>query len=106
MNPEVFTCVTRGCHARRVNISFEGHPPPHGRFIVNALTGPDGWELDIEGEGLASGGGITHAGSLDDAVAAVRSHLQSTYGVDFSDATIEIVSPGGDDHLDSGVSTT
>jgi len=60
---------------------------------VNALTGPDGWELDIEGEGLASGGGITHTGSLDDAVNAVRSHLQSTYGVDFSDAIIEIVSP-------------
>ena len=70
---------------------------------MNALKGADGWELDIEGEGLASGGGITHAGSLDDAVEAVRSHLQATYGVDFSDAIFEIVSPGGDDHLDSGV---
>ena len=69
---------------------------------MNALKEPDGWELDIEGEGLASGGGITHAGSLDDAVEAVRSHLQTMYGVDFSDAIIEIVSPGGDDHLDTG----
>jgi hypothetical protein len=68
---------------------------------VNALKGPEGWELDIEGEGLATGGGITHTGSLDDAVHAVRDHLQSTYGVDFSDAIIEIVSPHGDDHLDS-----
>ena len=84
-----------------MTISWEGHPPPHGRFVVNALRGPDGWELDIEGEGLASGGGITHTGSLDDAVHAVRDHLQSTYGVDFSDAIIEIVSPHGDDHLDS-----
>ena len=91
------------CDDPRVTISFEGHPPPHGRFVVNALKGPDGWELDIEGEGLASGGGITHAGSLDDAVDAVRSHLQSTYGVDFSDAIIEIVSPHGDDHLDTWV---
>lgn len=85
-----------------MTISWEGHPPPHGRFVVNALSGPDGWELDIEGEGLASGGGITHAGDLNDAVEAVRSHLSSTYGIDFSDAIIEIVSPHGDDHLDSG----
>ncbi len=84
-----------------MTISFEGHPPPHGRFVVNALKGPDGWELDIEGEGLTSGGGITHTGSLDDAVEAVRSHLQATYGVDFSDAIIEVVFPGGDSHLDS-----
>jgi hypothetical protein len=34
-------------------------------------------------------------------VEAVRSHLQATYGADFSDAIIEIVSPGGDSHLDS-----
>lgn len=81
--------------------SFEGHPPPNGRFVANAVKGPDGWELDIEGEGLSSGGGITHAGDLDDAVEAVRSHLQSTYDIDFSDATIEIVSPHGDGHLDS-----
>ena len=88
-----------------MTISFEGHPPPHGRFVVNAVKSPDGWELDIEGEGLASGGGITHTGDLDDAVEAVRSHLQDTYGVDFSDAFIEIVSPHGDGHLDSdGVS--
>lgn len=69
--------------------------------MVNAVQGPEGWELDIEGEGLASGGGITHAGSLDDAVEAVRSHLQSTYDGDFADAIIEIVSPHGDDQLDS-----
>ena len=88
-----------------MTISFEGHPPPHGRFVANAVKGPDGWELDIEGEGLAGGGGITHTGSLDDAAEAVRHHLQTAYGVDFSDATIEIVSPGGDSHLDSpGVS--
>ena len=83
-----------------MSISFEGHPPQHGRFVVNALKRPEGWELDIEGEGLSSVG-ITHTGSLDDAVEAVRGHLQSTYGVDFSDAIIEIVSPGGDDHLDT-----
>ena len=68
---------------------------------MNAIEGLDGWELDIEGEGLAGGGGITHAGNLDDAVEAVRIHLQTTYSVDFSDAIIEIVSPHGDDHLDS-----
>jgi hypothetical protein len=84
-----------------VTTSFEGHPPPHGRFVANAVKGPDGWELDIEGEGLASGGGITHSGKLDDAVGAVREYLRSTYGVDFSGAIIEIVSPHGDDHLDS-----
>jgi hypothetical protein len=84
-----------------VTISFEGHPPPHGRFVANAVKGPDGWELDVEGEGLASGGAITHAGSLDDAADAIRDHLTSTYGVDFSEAFIEIVSPGADDHFDS-----
>ena len=84
-----------------MTISFEGHPPPHGRFVANAVKGPDGWELDIEGEGLAGGGGITHAGSLDDAVEAIRSHLQTTYDVDFSDAIIEVVYAGGDSHLDS-----
>ena len=88
-----------------MTISFEGHPPPHGRFVANAVEGPDGWELDIEGEGISSGGGVTYVGSLDDAVEAVRSHLQTMYGIDFSDAIIEIVSPHGDDHLDSpGVS--
>ena len=88
-----------------MTISSEGHPPPHGRFVANAVKGPDGWELDIEGEGLASGGGITHTGDLDDAAETVRSHLQSTYGVDFSDAIIEVVFPHGDSHLDSqGVS--
>jgi hypothetical protein len=88
-------------HDLRVTISIEGHPPPHGRFVANAIKGSDGWELDIEGEGLAGGGGITHAGNLDDAVEAVRSHLQTTYGVDFSDAIIEVVYAGGDSHLDS-----
>ena len=86
-----------------MTISYEGHPPPHGRFVANAVKGPSGWELDIEGEGLASGGAITYVGSLDDAVEAVRSHLQTTYGVDFSDAIVEIVSPGGDSHLDSPI---
>jgi hypothetical protein len=84
-----------------VTISWEGHPPPHGRFVANAVKGPSGWELDIEGEGITSGGGVTYVGSLDDAVEAVRSHLQATYGVDFSDAIIEVVFPGGDSHLDS-----
>jgi hypothetical protein len=65
------------------------------------VKGPSGWELDIEGEGITSGGGVTYVGSLDDAVEAVRSHLQATYGVDFSDAIIEVVFPGGDSHLDS-----
>ena len=85
--------------------SFEGHPPPHGRFVANAVKGPDGWELDIEGEGMASGGGITHSGDLDEAVEAVRSHLTSTYGVDFSDAIVEVVFPHGDAHLDSPAAT-
>lgn len=84
-----------------MTISFEGHPPPQGRFVVNAVQGAEGWELDIEGEGLASGGGITHVGDLDGAADAVRGHLSSTYGVDFSDAIIEVVVPHGDDHLDS-----
>lgn len=88
-----------------MTISFEGHPPPHGRFVANAVKKPSGWELDIEGEGITSGGGVTYVESLEDAVEAVRSHLQSTYGIDFSGAIIEIVSPGGDSHLDSpGVS--
>ena len=84
-----------------MTISWEGHPPPHGRFVANAVKGPDGWELDIEGEGTTSGGGVIYVGDLDDAVDAVRSHLQTTYDVDFSDAIIEVVFPGGDSHLDS-----
>ena len=72
--------------------------------MANAVQSPEGWELDIEGEGLASGGGITHTGNLDDAVEAIRNHLQETYGVDFSDAIVEIVSPHGDGHLDSSFS--
>jgi hypothetical protein len=75
-----------------VTTSTEGHPPPHGRFVAIAVRWHDGWELHIEGEGMATGGGVTHVTSLDTAEAEVRSFLRDTYGVDFSDTVIEVIS--------------
>ena len=71
--------------------STPGHPPPHGRFVADAVKSPDGWRLHIEGEGLAGGGGVAHVARLEDAEAQVRDYLETTYGADFSDAVIEIV---------------
>ena len=70
----------------------QGHPPPHGRFVADAVRSSDGWKLHIEGEGLAGGGAVTHVDRLEDAEEQVRRYLGDLYGVDFSDAVVEIVS--------------
>jgi hypothetical protein len=72
--------------------STQGHPPPHGRFVADAVRSANGLKLHIEGEGLAGGGAVTHVDRLEDAEDQVRRHLGDLYEVDFSDAVVEIVS--------------